>query len=60
MSHYEEVIKLVDEAIASASIQTMNELLVELGKDNTIAFTQRYEQQERLRTAIFHHGEKQR
>ena len=29
MSHYEEVIKQVDEAIASASIQTMNELLVE-------------------------------
>ena len=60
MSQYEEVIKQVDEAIASASIQTMNELLVELGKDNTIAFAQRYEQQERLRTAIFHHGEKQR
>ncbi|HAU5009266.1 DUF2526 family protein [Proteus mirabilis] len=60
MSHYEEVIKQVDEAIASSSIQTMNELLVELGKDNTIAFVQRYEQQERLRTAIFHHGEKQR
>lgn len=35
----------------------MNELLVELGKDNTIAFAQHYEQQERLRTAIFHHGE---
>ncbi|MEQ4922822.1 DUF2526 family protein [Proteus hauseri] len=60
MSHYNDVVKQVDEAIATTSIQTMNELLVELGKDNTIEFPQRYEQQERLRNAIFHHGEKQR
>ncbi|GLX63822.1 MULTISPECIES: DUF2526 family protein [Proteus] len=60
MSHYDEVVKQVDDAIATTSIQTMNELLVELGKDKTIEFPQRYEQQERLRTAIFHHGEKHR
>ncbi|EST59771.1 DUF2526 family protein [Proteus hauseri] len=60
MSHYDEVVKQVDDAIATTHIQTMNELLVELGKDKTIEFPLRYEQQERLRTAIFHHGEKQR
>ena len=59
MSHYEGVIKQVDEAIASASIQTMNELLVELGKDNTIAFAQRYEQQD-VYARLFFIGEKQR
>lgn len=60
MSHYNEIVKHVDEAIATANIQIMNELLVELGKDKTIEYPQRYEQQERLRTAIFHHGEKHR
>jgi hypothetical protein len=54
------VVKQVDDAIATTSIETMNELLVELGKDKTIEYPLRYEQQERLRTAIFHHGEKQR
>ncbi|CRL65989.1 DUF2526 family protein [Proteus vulgaris] len=60
MSHYDEVVKQVDDAIATTSIETMNELLVELGKDKMIEFPLRYEQQERLRTAIFHHGEKHR
>lgn len=60
MPDYDDVIKHVDAAIATANIQIMNELLVELGKDKTLEIALRYEQQERLRTAIFHHGEKQR
>lgn len=58
MSYYDEIVAKVDNAIAENKIQGMNELLVALVHDEDLTQEQRYEQQQRLRTTIFHHGEK--
>jgi hypothetical protein len=56
MSHLDEVVARVDAAIEQAVITGMNELLVELSDDAALSREERYEQQQRLRTAIAHHG----
>lgn len=56
MPHLEEVIARVDAAIEESVITHMNELLVALSDDTELSREARYEQQQRLRAAIFHHG----
>ncbi|EAM8297747.1 DUF2526 family protein [Salmonella enterica] len=55
MSHLEEVGARVDAAIAESVIAHMNELLIALSDDAELRREDRYVQQ-RLRTAIAHHG----
>ncbi|BDH45961.1 hypothetical protein TUM12370_20050 [Salmonella enterica subsp. enterica serovar Choleraesuis] len=59
MSHFEQVTARVDSAIAASVITGMNELLVELSDDTELSREQRYQQQQRLRNAIAHHGQKE-
>jgi len=56
MSHLDEVTARVDAAIADGAIIGMNELLVILSEDGELSREVRYEQQQRLRNAIAHHG----
>ncbi|SFT66969.1 Protein of unknown function [Kosakonia arachidis] len=56
MSHLDEVVARVDAAIEQSVIIGMNELLVELSNDAALSREERYAQQQRLRTAIAHHG----
>ena len=56
MSHLNEVIARVDAAIEESVITHMNELLIELSDDAELSREERYTQQQRLRTAISHHG----
>ena len=56
MSHLEEVSGQVDAAIAAGVITGMNELLIVLSDDAVLSREERYEQQQRLRNAIAHHG----
>ena len=56
MSHLDEVTARVDAAIADGAIIGMNELLVILSEDGELSREARYEQQQRLRNAIAHHG----
>lgn len=56
MSHLSEVIARVDAAIEESVITHMNELLIELSDDAELSRDERYAQQQRLRTAISHHG----
>jgi len=56
MSHLDEVVARVDAAIEQSVISDMNELLVELSDDAALSREERYTQQQRLRTAIAHHG----
>ncbi|MBE1253717.1 YdcY family protein [Enterobacter cloacae] len=56
MSHLDEVITRVDAAIKEGVITHMNELLIELSDDAELSREARYTQQQRLRTAISHHG----
>jgi hypothetical protein len=56
MSHLDEVTARVDAAVEESVITHMNELLVELSEDATLSREDRYEQQQRLRNAIAHHG----
>ena len=56
MSHLDEVIARVDAAIDESVIAHMNELLVVLSDDAKLSRDDRYTQQQRLRTAIAHHG----
>lgn len=56
MSHLDEVIARVDAAIDESVIAHMNELLVVLSDDAELNRDDRYTQQQRLRTAIAHHG----
>ena len=56
MSHLSEVIARVDAAIEESVITHMNELLIELSDDAELGRDERYAQQQRLRTAISHHG----
>ena len=57
MSHLDEVIARVDAAIEESVIAHMNELLIALSVDAELSREERYTQQ-RLRTAIAHHGRK--
>lgn len=56
MSHLDEVSSRVDAAINEGVISHMNELLVVLSEDGELSREDRYTQQQRLRTAIAHHG----
>lgn len=56
MSHLDEVTARVDAAIADGAIIGMNELLIILSDDGELSREARYEQQQRLRNAIAHHG----
>lgn len=56
MSHLEEVTARVDAAIEESVITHMNELLIALSDDGELSREDRYTQQQRLRTAIAHHG----
>ena len=57
-SHLDEVIARVDAAIEESVIAHMNELLIALSDDAELSREDRYTQQQRLRTAIAHHGRK--
>ena len=56
MSHLDEVIARVDAAVDESVITHMNELLVELSEDAELSREERFEQQQRLRNTIAHHG----
>lgn len=56
MSHLDEVSVAVDTAIEAGSITGMNELLIALSDNVALSREERYTQQQRLRTAIAHHG----
>lgn len=56
MSHLNDVTARVDAAIKESVITHMNELLIELSDDAELSREDRYTQQQRLRTAISHHG----
>ena len=56
MSHLNDVIARVDATIEESVITHMNELLIELSDDAELSREDRYTQQQRLRTAIAHHG----
>ncbi len=56
MSHLEEVIARVDTTLEESVITHMNELLIALSDDAALSREDRYTQQQRLRTAIAHHG----
>lgn len=56
MSHLDEVIARVDAAVEESVITHMNELLVELSEDAELSREERFEQQQRLRNTIAHHG----
>ena len=58
MSQLDEVIARVDAAIEESVIAHMNELLIALSDDAELSREDRYTQQQRLRTAIAHHGRK--
>lgn len=60
MSHLNDVIARVDGAINEGVITHMNELLIELSDDAELSREDRYTQQQRLRTAISHHGKEHR
>lgn len=55
MAHLDEVIVKVDDTLAEGVIAHMNELLIALSDDAQLSREERYIQQ-RLRTAIAHHG----
>ncbi|MEX5383203.1 DUF2526 family protein [Cronobacter muytjensii] len=56
MSHLDEVKRRVDAVIEELVIAHMNELLIELSDDAQLSRDERYVEQQRLRTAIAHHG----
>ena len=56
MSHLNEVTARVDAAIEESVIAHTNELLIALSEDADLSREDRYAQQQRLRTAISHHG----
>ena len=55
MSHYDEIVQKVDLLLEENSIHTMNEMLMQLSHDAELNQEQRFEQQQRLREAIFIH-----
>lgn len=55
MSYYQEIVQKVDALLAENIVHNMNELLSTLSHDDGLTQEQRYEQQQRLREAIFAH-----
>ncbi|GAB80777.1 DUF2526 family protein [Shimwellia blattae] len=60
MSHFDDVKVQVDAALQENVIAHMNELLVALSDDDQLSREQRYQQQQRLRVAVAHHGKSER
>lgn len=56
MTHTEKVIEAVDNALARYIIREMNILLCELSEDANLTREFRFEQQHRLRLAVFRHS----
>ncbi|WNN46797.1 DUF2526 family protein [Siccibacter colletis] len=56
MAHLDDIIARVDATIAAGVIAPMNELLIALSDDAALSREERYQQQQRLRVAIAHHG----
>jgi hypothetical protein len=56
MTHTEKVIEAVDNALARNIIREMNILLCELSEDANLTRELRFEQQHRLRLAVFRHS----
>ncbi|AVL40566.1 TPA: DUF2526 family protein [Providencia stuartii] len=57
MQHYDNIVKHVDALLTENSISNMNILLAQLSHDAQLTQEQRFEQQQRLRKAIFKHHE---
>ncbi|MBW3118494.1 DUF2526 family protein [Providencia rettgeri] len=58
MPYYDEIVEKVNQLIDENSVHKMNEMLMQLSHDQQINQEQRFEQQQRLREAIFiHHNE---
>ena len=55
MSHYDEIVNKVDLLLNENSVHNMNEMLMQLSHDTELNQEQRFEQQQRLRDAIFEH-----
>lgn len=55
MSHYDEIVNKVDLLLNENSVHNMNEMLMQLSHDTELNQEQRFEQQQRLREAIFEH-----
>ncbi|CAB5539518.1 DUF2526 family protein [Providencia hangzhouensis] len=55
MSYYDEIVEKVNRLIDENSVHNMNEMLMQLSHDPQINQEQRFEQQQRLRDAIFIH-----
>ncbi|MBP6121832.1 MULTISPECIES: DUF2526 family protein [Providencia] len=55
MAHYDDIIQQVDLRLDENSVHNMNELLTQLSHDDELTQEQRFEQQQRLREAIFVH-----
>ncbi|MEQ4673364.1 DUF2526 family protein [Providencia vermicola] len=55
MSHYDEIVKKVNLLLDENSVHNMNEMLMQLSHDEELNQEQRFEQQQRLREAIFVH-----
>ena len=56
MAHTDDVIKAVNDVIERNVIREMNILLCELSDDSELTREDRYEHQQRLRKAVFHHS----
>ncbi|KPD02234.1 DUF2526 family protein [Moellerella wisconsensis] len=57
MNYYDEIKNSVDARLKENSITEMNILLTQLSHDQKLTQEQRFEQQQRLREAIFTHHE---
>ncbi|EMN4129764.1 MULTISPECIES: DUF2526 family protein [Providencia] len=57
MQHYKNIVKHVDSLLEENSIPNINALLIQLSHDELLTQEQRFEQQQRLRNAIFKHHE---
>ncbi|MDD9339271.1 MAG: DUF2526 family protein [Providencia heimbachae] len=55
MAHYDDIVQQVDLRLDENSVHNMNELLTQLSHDDELTQEQRFEQQQRLREAIFVH-----
>lgn len=55
MAHYDDIVQQVDLLLDENSVHNMNELLAQLSHDDELTQEQRFEQQQRLREAIFVH-----
>ncbi|MBI6201023.1 DUF2526 family protein [Providencia rettgeri] len=58
MSYYDEIVEKINQLIEESSVHNMNEMLMQLSYDQQINQEQRFEQQQRLREAIFIHHDK--